>query len=279
MATPTITRHELEGALGPILVDVRSTSRTAAQPAVLIHHGFKGFKDYAFLPVMGERLARAGFAAVNVSVSGSGTNADGEFVYLDRFGRNTYTRELADLHAVIDALQRGQLGVPPPTRLGVIGHSRGGGVALMLTRETPAINALVTWSAISHVRRFNDAQMASWRASGVLPIPNARTGQVLPLHWEVAEDVFADAAGRFDIEAAARAITIPWLLVHGTTDETGPVSEGHHLASLATTAGFESRFIEGATHAYGSVHPWAGPTRATEELMGATVKWMAEILV
>jgi hypothetical protein len=50
MATPLLLHHSLPGALGPILVDVRTTSREADLPAVLIHHGFKGFKDFALLP-------------------------------------------------------------------------------------------------------------------------------------------------------------------------------------------------------------------------------------
>ena len=110
MATPTLSHHALSGALGEILVDVRSTSRAAAQPAVLLHHGFKGFKDYAFLPIFAERLARAGFTAVTVSVSGAGVDADGNFTRLDRFANNTYSRELDDLGVVIRALLGGELG-------------------------------------------------------------------------------------------------------------------------------------------------------------------------
>ena len=59
MATPTLSHHHLPGALGEILVDVRAGSRDRPQPAVLLIHGFKGFKDYAFLPILAEQLARA----------------------------------------------------------------------------------------------------------------------------------------------------------------------------------------------------------------------------
>ena len=101
-----LTITALAGALGPILVDVRTASRSTPQPAVVVMHGFKGFKDYAFLPPIAERLARAGFTAVNLSVSGSGVDATGEFTLLDRFARNTYTRELGDIELVIRALDR-----------------------------------------------------------------------------------------------------------------------------------------------------------------------------
>src|SRR5690606_8169474 len=115
MATPTLTRHVLPGTLGDILVDVRTSSRSLPQPAVLLLHGFKGFKDYAFLPVYADRLARAGFTAVTITVSGAGVDPDNNFTRLERFARNGYTRELDDLVVVADALIGGELDTAPPS--------------------------------------------------------------------------------------------------------------------------------------------------------------------
>ena len=50
MATPTLTRHVLPGTLGDILVDVRAGGRGSARPAVIVLHGFKGFKDWGMFP-------------------------------------------------------------------------------------------------------------------------------------------------------------------------------------------------------------------------------------
>jgi uncharacterized protein len=277
MATAHLTRHTLPGALGPILVDVRGGSRSARQPAVLIVHGFKGFKDYAFLPPIAERLARAGFTAVNLSVSGSGVDEHGDFTWLDRFARNTYTRELDDIERVIGSLLAGELGAGPPTSVGIIGHSRGGGVTLCVARETPAVKAVVTWAPISTVRRYSDAEVDLWRRMGTIEIENTRTGQHLPMDYEIVEDALAHA-DRFDIRKAATVLDRPWLLLHGTDDETVPVAEAHELAGLATDARFESRFIQGAGHTFGARHPWAGPTRETEELFGATARFLSRHL-
>lgn len=277
MATPTLTHHTLPGELGPILVDVRAASRSTPQPAVLVVHGFKGFKDYAFLPPIAERLARAGFTAVNLSVSGSGVDEHGEFTLPDRFARNTYTRELGDIELVIQALRAGQLGTALPTSLGVIGHSRGGGVALCVAREMPAVQVVVTWAPISTIRRFSDAEMEIWRKLGRIEVQNARTGQLLPMDYEIVEDALAQA-DRFDIRRAAVELDRPWLLVHGADDETVPVAEAHELADLATDPRFESQFIQGAGHTFGARHPWAGPTRETEQLFDATMRFMSRHL-
>lgn len=277
MATPTLSQHTIAGALGPILVDVRTTSRTSRQPAVVIMHGFKGFKDYAFLPPIGDRLARAGFAAVNISVSGSGVDEQGDFTMLERFARNTYTRELGDIERVIAALAAGELGTAVPTSIGIIGHSRGGGVALCVARETPTIGAVVAWAPISTIRRFSDAEIGIWRALGRIEVENMRTQQQLPMDYEIVEDALANEA-RFDIRRAAAELDRPWLLIHGTDDETVPVAEAHLLAALATTPGFESLYIDGTGHTFGARHPWAGHTTATEAVFASTVKFLSRHL-
>jgi dienelactone hydrolase len=278
MATPLLTHHSLPGALGPILVDVRATSRSTAMPAVIVHHGFKGFKDYAFIPPFADRLARAGFTAITASVSGSGVDAEGNFTHLERFAVNTYSRELDDLGLVIRALDRGELGTAPPTSLGIVGHSRGGGMALCLARETPWISAVVTWAALGKARRHSDEELAAWRKAGTIEVLHQRIRQYLPLDFVVAEDCLLHEQGRLNIPQAAATLDRPWLLIHGTSDETVPIEEGRALASNATDPRFEALYLEGAGHTFGAVHPWAGPTPHTEQLFDATTRFLSRYL-
>src|SRR5687768_1193348 len=196
MATPTLTKHELPAALGNILVDVRAGGRGSPRPAVVVMHGFKGFKDWGMFPPLAERLAQAGFTTVSFNASGSGVDESGEFVWPDRFGRNSFTAELADLGRVVDALAAGQLGSAPPTAIGVVGHSRGGGIAILQTARDPRVRALVTWAAISSVDRWTDpAELARWRERGRIEVLNARTGQVLPHYVEVLDDIERNRSG------------------------------------------------------------------------------------
>src|SRR5688572_5549242 len=111
MATPTLTRHSIPGALGEILIDVRSGGRTSSRPAVVVLHGFKGFKDWGMFPPFSERLARAGLTAVTPNLSGSGVDDAGAFSRPERFARNTFSAELEDLERVVAALAGGELGV------------------------------------------------------------------------------------------------------------------------------------------------------------------------
>lgn len=278
MATPTTTSHQLEGALGPILVDTRGATRNEAAPAVIVHHGFKGFKDYALLPVYAERLARAGFVAVTASVSGSGVDAAGDFTHLDRFAANTYSRELDDLGVLLRALQHGELGTVPPSSIGIVGHSRGGGMALCLARETPEISAVATWAAIGRVRRHTDDELAAWKHAGTISILNTRTRQQLPLNYEVVEDCLAHEHGRLDIAGAAAALERPWLQVHGTADETIPIEEARALHAAADGPHTETMWVEGADHVFGSKHPWAGASEAMEQVFNRTTQFLSRHL-
>jgi dienelactone hydrolase len=267
----------LPGRLGDLLIDVRTPPERAPAPAVVLLHGFKGFKDWGMFPVFAERLAQAGYLAVSFNTSGSGVDATGHFSRLERFRRNSFSAELADLLTLIKALKAGKLG-PAPTAIGVVGHSRGGGIAILAARQSRDIGALVTWSAISTVRRWTEGELARWRRDGYLSVLNTRTGEQLPLGPDTLHDVEKHAERRLNIKAAAAELSIPWLLIHGTADESVPQSEGEALAAVAPQASTRVLFIEGAGHTFGAVHPFAGVTPALEQCFEASVTWLQQYL-
>ena len=67
---------------------------------------------------------------------------------------------------VVDALAGGELAVEPLSSLGLLGHSRGGGVAVLYTSGDSRVGALVTWAPISTVERWTDAAQEAWRLAG-----------------------------------------------------------------------------------------------------------------
>jgi uncharacterized protein len=277
MATPTLTKHTLPGSLGEILIDVRAGGRTSPRPAVLVLHGFKGFKDWGMFPPLSHRLAQAGFVVVSPNLSGSGVNDAGDFSLPERFGHNTFTAELEDVRRITDTLMAGHLGIPTPSALGLVGHSRGGGVAILHAVRDPRVRALVTWAAISSVQRWPAAQRASWRASGRTDVQNARTGQVLPLYTDVLDDIEQNASA-LDIEAAAQRIAVPWLMIHGTTDESVAVDEAHRLEAASPRPDTRLLPIEGGGHTFGAVHPWHSSTPALDAVFDATLGWLTRHL-
>jgi uncharacterized protein len=273
MATPTLSKHSLPGSLGDILIDVRAGGRTSSRAAVLVVHGFKGFKDWGMFPPLAERLAKAGFVVVSPNLSGSGVDDAGDFSLPERFGHNTFSAELEDVRRVVDVLMAGRLGVAKPSTLGLIGHSRGGGISILHAVGDERVRALVTWAAISTVERWPAPQRNSWRAAGRTEIQNARTGQVLPLYTDVLDDIQRNPA-RLDIEAAAGRLAIPWLVIHGTEDESVRFAEAERLKAASARPDTRLLPIERGGHTFGAVHPWRSSTPELDTVFDATLAWL-----
>lgn len=246
--------------------------RPGPRPTVVVAHGFKGFLRWGFFPPLAELLTSRGFAVVRFNFSGAGQGPDDEAVTdLVAFETNTFTREQEDLAAVLGGLPGLVPGRLDLERVGFFGHSRGGGAAILAAGSTsPApIRSLVTWAAISTYDRWSGEEKAAWRAAGGLPVVNARTGQRLTLGTGVLDDLETNAA-TLDIRAAAGRVTCPWLLVHGTADETVPFAEAEALAAAGRP---ELLAIERAGHTFGATHPFRGPTPELIRAMNATQAW------
>ena len=265
----------LEGADGgPLHVDVRSGGRPGeARPAVVICHGFKGFKDWGMFPVIADRLARAGFAAVSFNFSGSGVSDGDTFDELDRWYHQRPSLDLRDIGTVASHLEgRGTKWI------GLLGHSRGGGLSILHAARDQRIKALVTWAAVDHFLRWPAEEIRNWRETGEIDVLNQRTGQLLRMGRDALDDFDQNRETTLDVTAAASDIKCPWLVVHGTEDATVPVQVGEILAELSGSRDTESLLVDGANHTFGAKHPWAGGTDATEKVFDRTVRFFSRHL-
>ncbi|MDH3403250.1 MAG: prolyl oligopeptidase family serine peptidase [Acidobacteriota bacterium] len=251
------------------------------RPAVVDCHGFKGFMEWGFHPYLAELLSARGLLVVRFNFTSAGMRPGDELVTdEDAFARGTFGEDAAEIQAVLAALSAGELtAAADPERLALLGHSRGGGTALLSAAAAPwrdRLKALVTWAAVGTFDRVGEKEKEQWRRLGALPVVNARTGQHLRLDVEVLADREARAA-EYDLPAAAARRTAPWLQLHGDLDETVPVAEGRALAAAAGGV-HELHVVAGGSHTFGAQHPFAGPTRELIEAMNATQLWLRRYL-
>jgi len=251
-------------------------------PAVVLCHGFKGFMTWGFHPYLAELLAARGMAALQLNFSGSGHGpGDDRVTDLEAFRRNTPSRERDDAMRVLSAAgSEVGAGAVDPSRLALFGHSRGGAAALLAAASEAwrdALRALVTWSTIATFERFGPEVVREWRERGFVTVVNARTGQELALGVELLDDLERHRSA-LDLAAAAGRRTAPWLIVHGSEDETVPVDEGRRLFAAAAQPA-ELLVVEGGSHTFGALHPFAGPTPQLITAMNATVAWLRRHLV
>ncbi len=247
---------------------------SASAPWVLILHGFKGFKDWGFFPLLARRLAEAGLAAVGFSFSGCGVGEDLEsFTELEAFRRDTLSRQLEDLERVLAFVRAGELGGLDPDRAGLFGHSRGGGLALVHAAETNAWRAVVTWAAVDTFDRWDEMTKRAWRERGRLMVVNSRTGQELELGLDALDD-FEHNRDRFDVEAACRRLSTPALLMHGSSDEVVPASAVERLAQALPAGAGRALVLDGEGHTFGATHPLRSVPAGLERALSETVGWL-----
>jgi pimeloyl-ACP methyl ester carboxylesterase len=255
----------------PLGGDVRLPDSPPPRSAIVVAHGFKGFKDWGFFPHLAERLAAAGHAVVSFNFTGSGVapGAD-EVTDEEAFADNTLSRELDELRAVVELTRDGDLLPRRPGAIGLLGHSRGGGDAILHVAEQGRVDALVTWAAVSTFDRWTIDTRRDWRAKGHVLVLNTRTGRQLPMNVGFLDD-FDLQSERFDIVAAAKKVDVPWLIVHGQDDITVRPEEGRALAKAARKA--KLLLIEKAGHTFEARHPMEGrPPAPLVEAVNATLR-------
>jgi len=276
---------------GVIRGDARIPEGPPPRTAVVIVHGFKGYKDWAFFPWLAEQLVADRHAVVTFNLTGSGIGPRDPhaFTELEAFAANTYSREVADVNAVLAGV-RTDLLTRVPDRIGLLGHSRGGADAILAAagrapgastragaRETgtPPVDALVTWSALAELDRWSEETRVTWREAGRIHVLNSRTGQQMPMDVGLLDD-FEENREMLDVEAAAAGVSVPWLIVHGTGDDTVSPTHARRLAGAAGTARLE--LVDGAGHTFDASHPFPGPNPRLESAVQASRAHLRQVL-
>ena len=249
------------------------------RPTVVVCHGFKGFMEWGFFPPLADLLAERGFVVVRFNLSGTGMHPGDELVTdPGAFYGATFSKDVDEIVEVLAAVGRE---IAPesadPERLGLVGHSRGGGGAVLAAARSPGLRALVTWAAVATFDRQGEEVKAKWRRTGSLPVANARTGQELEIGVEVLDDLEARRE-ELDILKAAERVQAPWLIAHGEADETVAAEDARRLHERATmdrdAAERELLVVPEAGHTFGAVHPFQGPTPELIRVMNATQTWL-----
>jgi len=211
---------------------------------VVVAHGVTSSHDRPWLVELARALEREGLAALRVSFSGNGASEG-------RFEESTLSKQVEDLGSVLDALDG--------WRVAYAGHSMGAAVGLVRAARDERIRALVSLAGMLHVRRFFETHFAQleW---GTPMLGKARC----PWNRALAED--ARALG--SLGDAARAVRVPWLLVHGTADELVPHQDALD-AQRAAGARARVELLDGVDHRFGG---------AIERMTSLAAPWLQRAL-
>ncbi len=272
----------INGAAGkPVAMDLFCKDDGKAKPAVVYAHGFNGFKDWGNFDLIAEEFSNAGFTFVKFNFSHNGTTPEQpeDFADLEAFGNNNYTKQLEDLKAVFDWVCDSNNTYKhnfETTNIYLIGHSMGGGIAVLFAAEDPRVRRLVTWAGIAECKTpwssWPQEKMKEWLLNGVQYYKNTRTNQQMPLYYQLYVD-YKNNEKRLDIEKGIKKLSIPVLLCHGTNDIAVPVEKALQLKEWQPSA---ELFIVDSNHVFDREHPWEKPylPEAMDTILQKTISFL-----
>ncbi|HEV7760378.1 MAG TPA: alpha/beta fold hydrolase, partial [Acidimicrobiales bacterium] len=195
-------------------VDLETITFAAGAPsaAVVLLHGWGGSAETMVAPA--EQLAALGYLAVAVSLRGWGRSGGTDDCGL---------RQPDDVAAVVDWIGSAHPRCAP--RVGLLGISQGGQVALLAAARGPAVAvaAVAAWAPVTDV--------ALWRRTTEYPgIPG----------YIDAVCADGDLARRSPLAVAAD-LAVPLLLVHGGADTRVPTDQSRLLQAAVARAGGDAR--------------------------------------
>jgi fermentation-respiration switch protein FrsA (DUF1100 family) len=206
-------------------------------PALVMCHGFTGNKVEAHrLFVRAAReFCRRGILTARFDFYGSG-ESEGEFHEM------TLSSEIEDLGAILDYLLRRP--EVDPRKVGALGLSMGGVVALARAAADGRIRFVVTWSAPASF------QMLVETAENLFREAEVRGEYVdLPSGYRISREFIQDIARHTVLEYAPRISPRPLLILHGDRDTVVPPSHAEELYKSAKDPR-EMAIIKGGDHTF-----------------------------
>ncbi len=230
-------------------------------PLVIMYHGTGSSRDEAGngYKMLAPKLAEAGIASVRFDFVGNGESAGDYKNY-------TLTSGMADGETVLAyMLETGKI---DPERIGALGWSQGGTVAMLAVSRNPAFKSLVTWAGAVDMSFYMADQYEDAKANGFTEMTfEWRDPLNLSIDWfeEVRSIKLADELKNF--KGAALAIA-------GSLDDVVPLTD---MDVIVESAGgkAEKFLLEGADHTF---NVFSGDLSAYETLAEKTVGWFKDTL-
>jgi pimeloyl-ACP methyl ester carboxylesterase len=272
------------GANGrPSPFDLSLSNKPIQKPLVVFAHGYKGYKDWGAWHLVAKKFAGSGFDFLKFNFSHNGGTVEQpiDFPDLKAFSENTYSKELLDLANITDLVCEKGIHVDGVNhswdQIYLIGHSRGGGMAVLHAARDPRVAKLSTWSAVADFGERFKFDMEAWKRDGLTYVLNGRTKQKMPHKYSYFQD-FEQHKDELSIEKAARKLEIPWLIAHGTADEAVSFDNAERLHVWGKGSSLFP--ASGIGHTFGAIHPWPRKElpKALEKVVDRTIAFFRKKL-
>ena len=231
-------------------------------PAVVMVHGYGSNRDEAGggYALMAPKLAEAGIASIRFDVIGCG---DSTLDYMD------FTLQTA----IDDAIECANFISKQPgiqfDRIGIMGWSMGGGVALLAAGIDEGFQSVLTWAGAYYDGQINEEEYATALADGYFEVmfewrePLKQSPKMYEVQQQLkVSDIFPKSAA-------------PVCAINGTLDDVVVPETAERIVALSQNPESKVVLLEGADHTF---NIFTGDMTSFEKLMQETLEWFEATL-
>lgn len=225
---------------GATLVGYLFKPMTKTDCAVIVCHGFSGFKEAFKIP--GRYLSLKGFIVLAFDFTGNG-ESDGFLT------DGTISQEISDVTSAIKFLKE-KYGVK---KIAVVGHSMGATVALLAASRNREIDCVVALAPLAELknkpyREYANMMADAWESKGLCEVVRCKKMRSLDIN-------FIRDVKKHDVIKALKNVKVPLLVIHGDADKEIDISEGKWVYDNAAANKKHFHVAKGVDH-YFSKGKW-----------------------
>ena len=246
----------------PATLTLPAGEEGATYPAVIMLHGNGSNRHEAgnAYDYTAPEMAKAGIATIRFDYIGNG---DSTSDYIDF----TYDKAVADAMKCYEYLAG--LGSIDMSRVGIMGWSQGGRLALLTASRNDVFKSVVTWAGAMGQRGNEEAEYEIAKQNGYYEVTYDWRAPLKqsPEYYEIAMAI--------DYDAEVAKITAPILAINGTNDTTVVPETATAIVSASTNPDSRVLLLEGADHTF---LVFSGDLSMLEKLTSETIAWFQETL-
>lgn len=231
-------------------------------PAVIMLHGNGSNRHEAgnAYDYTAPELAKAGIATIRFDYIGNG---DSTSDYIDF----TYDKGVADAMKCYEYLST--LPSINMERVGIMGWSMGGRLALLTAGRNDVFKSVLTWAGAYDQKSSEEEQYAIAKENGFFLVEYdwREPLKQSPAYYECSMNI--------DYPAEVAAIKAPILAINGTEDNVVLPETAQQIIDASTSEGSKVLLLEGADHTF---NVFSGDNTTLENLTKETINWFNETL-
>jgi dienelactone hydrolase len=232
-------------------------------PAVIMLHGTGSEKNEAGggYELTAPELAKSGIASIRIDFIGNGDSTEDYINY-------NYTTAVSDANAAREYMA--SLDTVDGNRIGIMGWSQGGTIAMLAAGHNRSFQSVVTWAGAPDLTSVgNEENYETAKEDGYYNLTfEWREPLKLGLQW--FDEVYST-----DVLEVFSYSDAPVLAINGANDTTVDPENANKIVEASSNEKSKTLFIENADHTF---NIFTGDMTAFNELISATVEWFDETL-